>query len=95
MSFTTNPPTVKGIAKVLVPVYPVVGLVWARCKCYGPSVTSVPVTKAGCRARLATVTLRTSLLRDSDTDSLIESVVDSVNDSIDYPFLTHIFLVYI
>ena len=35
-----------------------------------------------CRARLATVTLRSSLLFDSDTDSLIESVVDSVVDSV-------------
>src|SRR6266581_3212045 len=55
-----------------------------------------------CRARLATVTLRSSLLFDSDTDSLIESVVDSiidsvvdsvndsVNDLVDYPFLVYI-----
>ena len=31
---------------------------------------------------MATVTLRSSLLLDSDTDSLVESVVDSVNDSV-------------
>jgi len=35
-----------------------------------------------CQAWLAMVTLQSSLLFDSDTDSLIESVVDSVIDSV-------------